>query len=317
MPPMRTRVGRILTCVLATALGWGCEGSGGGAATTTEPEAAPPQARGAVDAGRRQEKAEARPRRLPPIKGAMPAPPDVAAPPEGAERTESGIASVVLVKGRGGKRPGPYDVVTVNYSGWTTDGRNFDNSYRNGKASEFRLTDVIAGWTEGLQLMTKGEKRRLWIPAKLAYEGRPDRPQGMLVFDVELLDVDPAPPLPPVPPDVAAPPEDAERSESGLAWKVLRKGRGKATPTDASKVTLAYTVWDTDGKLYRSTVLDGRPAEMDVGRISAEGLREGLKLMVKGERRRFWVPAELAYKGRPSGPQGMVVMDVEVLQIAD
>ena len=48
---------------------------------------------------------------------------------------------------------------------------------------------VIAGWTEGVQLMVEGEKRRFWIPAALAYEGRPRGPQGMLVFDIELLSI--------------------------------------------------------------------------------------------------------------------------------
>jgi peptidylprolyl isomerase len=139
----------------------------------------------------------------------------------------------------------------------------------------------------------------------------------MLVFDIELLDIDPAPPLPPVPDDVSGPPEDAERSESGLAWRVLKKGRGADRPSLSSKVKIAYTVWDTDGKLFRSTILEGRPAEMEVGRVSSEGLKEGLQLMARGEKRRLWVPAELAYKGRFGGPEGMVVMDIELLRIIE
>ena len=76
---------------------------------------------------------------------------------------------------------------------------------------------VIKGWTEALQLMTKGEKRRLWIPAELAYGDRPSRPGapvGMLVFDVELLDFA-APPKPPeVPADVKAAPKGATKTEA-------------------------------------------------------------------------------------------------------
>jgi len=56
-----------------------------------------------------------------------------------------------------------------------------------GEPIEFRLDEVIPGWTEGVQLMVVGEQRRFWIPAKLAYEGVPERPQGTLVFDIELL----------------------------------------------------------------------------------------------------------------------------------
>jgi len=64
-----------------------------------------------------------------------------------------------------------------------------DSSVARGEPAEFPLNMVITGWTEGLQLMVVGEKRRFWIPAKLAYETMPSRPQGMLVFDIELLAV--------------------------------------------------------------------------------------------------------------------------------
>ena len=76
--------------------------------------------------------------------------------------------------------------VTVHYTGWTTDGKPFDSSVTRGEPITFPLSNVIPGWTEGVQLMVEGEKRRFWIPAKLAYEGQ-QGPQGMLVFDVELI----------------------------------------------------------------------------------------------------------------------------------
>jgi FKBP-type peptidyl-prolyl cis-trans isomerase len=117
------------------------------------------------------------------------APKDVAAPPADAEVTASGLASKVLVPGKGTVHPGPTDTVTVHYSGWTTDGKMFDSSVARGKPISFALDHVISGWQEGVQLMVEGEKRRLWIPAKLAYDGVPDRPQGMLVFDVELIKI--------------------------------------------------------------------------------------------------------------------------------
>ena len=75
----------------------------------------------------------------------------------------------------------------VHYSGWQTDGVLFDSSRRRGRPSEFALNAVIDGWTESLQLMVEGEQRRFWIPEELAYRGIPDRPSGMLVFDVELI----------------------------------------------------------------------------------------------------------------------------------
>lgn len=140
-------------------------------------------------------------RKAPPKTVAAPA--DVAAPPADAAVTASGLASKVLKAGKGTVHPAVTDRVEVHYSGWTVDGKMFDSSVVRGKPLTFALNQVIAGWSEGVQLMVAGEKRRLWIPAKLAYEGVADRPQGMLVFDVELLKILPAPPVPtptPLPP---------------------------------------------------------------------------------------------------------------------
>ena len=118
-----------------------------------------------------------------------PAPPDVAAPPINAEKTASGLASVVLTPGSGVRKPSPTSRVKVHYTGWTTDGKPFDSSVARGKPAQFPLSGVIGGWTEGLQLMVAGEERRFWIPAALAYQGRPGKPAGTLVFDVELLEI--------------------------------------------------------------------------------------------------------------------------------
>ena len=118
---------------------------------------------------------------------AIPAPSDVAVPPADTETTSSGLATKVLTPGTGTAHPVPSDSVTVHYTGWTTDGQMFDSSVVRGQPSTFPLNRVIKGWTEAVQLMVVGETRRLWIPEALAYGGRPGAPQGMLVFDVELL----------------------------------------------------------------------------------------------------------------------------------
>ena len=119
----------------------------------------------------------------------LPAPDDVAAPPEDAETTASGLAHKLLEAGTGTQHPGASDNVVVHYSGWLTDGTMFDSSVTRGEPARFPLDRVISGWTEGLQLMVPGEKRRFWIPANLGYGsgGRPGIPgNSMLVFDVEL-----------------------------------------------------------------------------------------------------------------------------------
>lgn len=118
-------------------------------------------------------------------------PSDVQAPPADATKTASGLASKVLHAGKGDQKPAAADTVTVHYSGWTTDGKLFDSSVKRGQPASFPLNGVIKGWTEGLQLMVAGEKRRFWIPANLAYGENPGggRPGGLLVFDVELLQI--------------------------------------------------------------------------------------------------------------------------------
>jgi FKBP-type peptidyl-prolyl cis-trans isomerase len=120
---------------------------------------------------------------------APPVPDDVASPPADSETTASGLATKLLRAGEGDQRPTASDTVEVHYSGWTIDGVLFDSSVTRGETIEFGLRQVIAGWTEGVQLMTVGESRRLWIPEDLAYQGQPGSPAGMLVFDVELISI--------------------------------------------------------------------------------------------------------------------------------
>lgn len=247
------------------------------------------------------------------------APADVKAPPATAEKTESGLASVVLKPGDGAAKPTAEAIVEVHYTGWqSSDGRMFDSSVKRGQTTKFPLNRVIKGWTEGLQLMTKGEKRRFWIPAELAYGDKPMRPgapAGQLVFDVELFGFE-EPPKVEAPADVAAAPADAKKTASGLAYKVLKPGDG-AKPSGTSTVRVHYSGWTTDGKLFDSSVKRGQPATFPLNAV-IKGWTEGVQLMAVGEKTRFWIPAEMAYgetPARPGAPAGMLVFDIELLEI--
>lgn len=239
---------------------------------------------------------------------AIPAPPDVAAAPADAQKTPSGLATKVLKPGTGKDHPAKEDLVTINYSGWTTDGKMFDSSVARGKPSTFPVARVIAGFSEGIQLMVVGEKRRLWIPESLAYKGQPGRPAGMLVFDVELIEMPNRAPA-----DVKAPPSDAKRTASGLAYKVLKPGINARRPRATSSVTVHYTGWTTDGKMFDSSVVRGEPSTFSLDGV-IKGWTEGLQLMAEGEKTRFWIPENLAYGGKQA-PYGMLVFDVELLKI--
>ena len=245
-------------------------------------------------------------------------PSDVQAAPTDALKTPSGLSSKVLKPGTGSQKPAAADTVTVHYSGWTTDGKLFDSSVKRGEPTSFPLNRVIKGWTEGLQLMVEGEKRRFWIPADLAYGENPGggRPGGLLVFDVELLSIKQAPTPPAVPEDVAAAPESAEKTASGIASRVLTKGTGTTHPAASDQVKVHYSGWTTDGKMFDSSVTRGEPIVFPLNQV-IPGWTEGVQLMVEGEKRRLWIPAKLAYgeSPPPGAPAGTLVFDVELLQI--
>jgi FKBP-type peptidyl-prolyl cis-trans isomerase len=248
----------------------------------------------------------------------IPPPDDVKAPPADATKTASGLAYKVLKPGTGKEKPTPTDTVEVHYTGWTTDGRMFDSSVKRGQPAHFPVNRVIKGWTEGLQLMTVGEKARFWIPADLAYGETPagGRPAGMLVFDVELLGITKAPEPPKTPEDVAAPPKSAKKTKSGIAYRVLEKGTGKEHPTADSTVEVHYSGWTTDGKMFDSSVARGQPATFPLRGV-IPGWTEGVQLMTVGEKMRFWIPGNLAYDNspRPGAPHGTLVFDIELLAI--
>lgn len=110
----------------------------------------------------------------------------------GVKTTPTGLQYQVIEEGSG-PRPGATSTVKVHYQGTLLDGTVFDSSIQRGEPAQFALSQVIPGWTEGLQLMTVGSKYRFWVPASLAYGERgtpgPIGPNQTLVFEVELIEI--------------------------------------------------------------------------------------------------------------------------------
>lgn len=101
--------------------------------------------------------------------------------------TSTGLAYRVLVSGAGGDHPGMNARVVVNYTGWTTDGAIVEGAPQGSPPVTIALADAMPGWREGVHMMRAGDKWRFWIPRALAYGDQPDKPHGMLVYDIDLV----------------------------------------------------------------------------------------------------------------------------------
>jgi len=244
---------------------------------------------------------------LPLAAGEPPAPPaDLTAPPADAQRAENGLVTKQLAAGNGTEKPNEGHIVRLRYTVWNDDGTLVQHVAPQTVA--LRVTSMIPGWRQALEMMVVGEKRRAWVPLELAGK---KATKGM-VIDTELVEMLEKPVTPP---DVAAPPDDATKTASGLAYRVLRAGTGKVKPKRRDSVVVHYTGWTTEGRVIDSSILEGgEPIEFALEGV-IKGWTEGLQLMVEGEKTRFWIPANLAYGNQRGMPQGMLVFDVELIDI--
>jgi peptidylprolyl isomerase len=201
----------------------------------------------------------------PAAKSLIPAPPDVNAPASDAQLTESRVTMKVLRPGTGIEHPAGNDCPILAFTAWKRDGTLFATSKSMGGSAVQCLSTAIMGVAETLKLMVVGEKRRIWVPADLTYvEGhhhaqkRPEdeKPPNLdLTFDLELVGVMKAPVTPT---DLIASPEDAIKTPSGLAYKVLEPGTGAEHPSMKSHAKLHFSGWTSTGRLIETTVPDGQ-----------------------------------------------------------
>lgn len=250
---------------------------------------------------------------------------------DGVKATPSGLQYMVLSEGpAGGYSPKAEDIVDVQYVGTLTDGMEFDSSIKRGAAARFPLNQVIPGWTEGVQLMSEGDKFRFFIPPALAYgaagtPGGPIGPNEALIFDVELVKVS-SPER-----NLAAAGKfldengrkaGVKSTASGLQFQVLAEGpAGGKTPTDVNKVSVHYEGRLVDGAVFDSSYERGEPIEFPLASV-IPGWTEGVQLMSEGDKFRFFIPPTLGYgeRGTPGGPIGpneALIFDVELLKVVD
>jgi peptidylprolyl isomerase len=240
---------------------------------------------------------------------------DLKNPPADAIKTASGLIYKKEVVNESGAVAGKNDTVIIDYTGWTpSTGNTFFTTKTRGQPMPLNLSTTAPGFTEAMQLVHKGEKAMLWVPPQIGYKGQPQGTPETLVYEVDVVDILPAPPIPP---DVAAPPDTADATKKGTKFEIVRAGTGKDKPRPFDTVTFNYTGWDAQGRMFDTTEMKKRPAKVSPFRQSP-AFEEILTSMVAGERRRFWIDAQTMEEGKtpvPNMPQGQLCYEVELLQI--
>lgn len=213
------------------------------------------------------------------------------------------------------------DNAYVHFTGYLPDGKIFDSSVKRGKPARITVgaNQVVKGWDTGLTFMKKGSKIRLIIPAKLAYGRKGYKnivpPNTPITLDLEMIDIVP-------PPEVKmwdSTGKQIHTTESGLKYIIFNKGEGDLIK-DEDIVTVHYSGYFTDGKLFDSSVKRFEPIQFPVGAgFVIDGWDEGIKLMRKGAKFQFIIPSELAYgkEGNPPTvkPDTDLIFDIEIIDV--
>jgi FKBP-type peptidyl-prolyl cis-trans isomerase len=250
------------------------------------------------------------------------APPDVLLPSADAQKTTSGLATKVLKIGVGSDHPADNDCVSIVFRAWRRDGTLVSTSGHGDEASTQCVRPAMPGIAEALKLMVVGEKRRIWLPADLTHVAVVHHAHKQLMdsetskmdltFDLELVRILRAPPTPS---DLRSPAKGALRMPSGVYMQILKPGVGRSHPSVTSWLTVDYTGWTSDGKLFESTALVDHPRLVPFG-MTLPGWQDTLQNMVVGEMVRLWVPAALAYGDNPEDmllPKGDLIYDLQLL----
>ncbi|MBU4568930.1 MAG: FKBP-type peptidyl-prolyl cis-trans isomerase [Alphaproteobacteria bacterium] len=241
-----------------------------------------------------------------------------------------GLQYIVLKEGpKDGRKPVATDRVSVNYEGRLATGEKFDSSFDRGSPAQFRLNQVIPGWTMGLQEMSEGDEYLFYIPSALAYGNQPRgdviKAGDDLVFLVHLLEIEV-----PKTADTAAWNKyypwnpalpEVKKTDTGLQYVVLASGDPAGTPPVNGQFVLVHY----DGRLaetgapFDSSYERGDPEAFPSNGLIA-GWVEALALMKPGDRWMLYIPADLAYgaEGTPGGPippNAPLQFEVELLSV--
>lgn len=232
-------------------------------------------------------------------------------------KTASGLEYTITKKGNG-KKPQNGDKVVVQYTGKLTNDSVFDSSVNRGPFS-FKLGkgEVIKGWDEAFLLLQVGDKATIKFGPELGYGEKgagPIPPNATLIFDVELVDVIEGPKK------WEVKGKDTLALTSGLKYIVVKENKTGEIPTSGTRVSLNYSGFFKDGKIFDSSVERGQPFSVKLGEQQIiKALEEGIELLHKGEKAEFYIPYNLAYgeQGHPPviPPKSDLIFDIELLDV--
>jgi peptidylprolyl isomerase len=234
-------------------------------------------------------------------------------------KTASGLEYTITEKGNG-KKPQKGDKISVHYTGKLTNDTVFDSSVKRGIPFEFRVGEgmVVKGWDEAFLLLQEGDKATIKFGPALGYgetDNGPIPANSTLIFDVEFLKIVQEAIQPLV---IAA--KDTITTPSGLKYAIVKPNKSGET-TKGKKVTVNYTGFLKDGKMFDSSLDRNQPLVVDIGKGKLfPGLDEAIGLMCKGEKGRFIIPAHLAFGekgGGPVPPNTDIIMDLEVVEVKE
>jgi FKBP-type peptidyl-prolyl cis-trans isomerase len=228
-------------------------------------------------------------------------------PPPLARRTPSGLVYFKVRPGGGLENPNLGSIFIAHFTGYNQAGQVLETT-RDGQVAELTLDRVTQGFKEGLMMVHAGDVFRFWIPPALAYGNYPGAPKGVLIYDLEVFDIRNTPP--------SRPPEQATFVPGGIVFQVLRTGTGTEHPSLRSNVEVRYQGFKEDGSAIDAT---GRPYDTRTFRLqeTIQGWQDVLRMMVTGEKRRVWIPGELAYGSQKGKPQGPLMFDIDLVAFED
>ncbi len=237
--------------------------------------------------------------------------------------TDSGLQYYFLEEGDG-DMPEMGEVAVVNFTGWIQNGLKFADS-QEGVPIEFVVGEeqILPGWDEMVLLMQVGDIVQFVLPPELGLgeEGAPNGvipPNATLVFEMELVDIQPPPPTPtPAPPPVSVDESEYIVTDSGLKFFMITEGSGELIES-GDQVTLHYKMWDEDGNQLETSYDFGQPVPIIAGIGQAgPGWDEALLMMSSSGKAQFVLTPELAYGDQAANAptEGDLIFEIEIVDV--